>query len=603
MHPRTGHQSIICGMPDSENGSQGVAIKSTPWKVRSLAQLKADGRLHLPDLQRGFVWSPERIRTLFDSLYRRYPIGALLLWKPTWEGPEAPFTTRAWDLALPSPVTDRGVRESTGKIEKGSIFVLDGQQRLTSLFSVLFSSREPDRSVRSPNLMVSLSTESTWARQPFQLHSRNIVKSQKEGLLISADVLFESLRGGEENAAISKAIANWVKFEDPLFFKALDRANRIRTAILESEIVAYEIDAEADDDSVIEIFARLNQQGVRLKPGDLAAARLTGKMKGFRDMARTVLTQDSLKGFASVGGQDEAPRSGAFVDTDLVVRTAMFLSNNVVKYGEIEERSDPSKSKAYDNIKSSWEVASESIKGAVSIFKNAGIPGGSWIQYRYILLPPAIWIAKGNERNDDFWLAWAVLACLWGLYSGSAETQLQADAIQARDGSIDGLLGNLKNRAKRTESLIPDFDDFREQVVQGQGVTLGLLLHMIGVDALSFPSGKRLKQLAEPLEVHHIFPRAYLNQNSSETRTFQADRLGNLTVLYRNDNEYLTDMSPEKSLVDCNEQTLSHHCIPLDPVLRTIENYGEFCEAREKLLAENIGSLLEKLLGMPISLF
>jgi uncharacterized protein with ParB-like and HNH nuclease domain len=282
-------------MPDSENGSQGVAIKSTPWKVRSLAQLKADGRLHLPDLQRGFVWSPERIRTLFDSLYRRYPIGALLLWKPTWEGPEAPFTTRAWDLALPSPVTDRGVRESTGKIEKGSIFVLDGQQRLTSLFSVLFSSREPDRSVRSPNLMVSLSTESTWARQPFQLHSRNIVKSQKEGLLISADVLFESLRGGEENAAISKAIANWVKFEDPLFFKALDRANRIRTAILESEIVAYEIDAEADDDSVIEIFARLNQQGVRLKPGDLAAARLTGKMKGFRDMARTVLTQDSLK--------------------------------------------------------------------------------------------------------------------------------------------------------------------------------------------------------------------------------------------------------------------------------------------------------------------
>jgi len=53
---------------------------------------------------------------------------------------------------------------------------------------------------------------------------------------------------------------------------ALDRANGIRTAILESEIVAYEIDAEADDDSVIETFGRLNQQGVRLKPGDLAAA-------------------------------------------------------------------------------------------------------------------------------------------------------------------------------------------------------------------------------------------------------------------------------------------------------------------------------------------
>ena len=333
--------SNMVHMASSGNGgTPSVAIKSTPWKVRSLAQLKADGRLHLPDLQRGFVWSPERVRALFDSLYRRYPIGALLLWKPSWEGPEAPFVTRAWDLAPPSQTTGRGVRESTARVEPGSMFVLDGQQRLTSLFSVLFSSREPEKSGKVPNLMVSLSTDPAWADQPFHLHSRNIVKSQRQGLLINADILFESVRGNDESLAISNAIANWVKVDDPVFFKALDRANRIRTSILEAEIVAYEIDAEADDDSVIEIFARLNQQGVRLKPGDLAAARLTGKMKGFRARAREVLTQPALKGFASIEGEDEAPRSGAFVDTDLLVRTALFLGNNVVKYREIEERSD-----------------------------------------------------------------------------------------------------------------------------------------------------------------------------------------------------------------------------------------------------------------------
>lgn len=150
--------------------------------------------------------------------------------------------------------------------------------------------------------MVSLSADPDWTRQPFHLHSRDIVKRQKEGLLIDADVLFEGVRGKDESVAISKAIGDWVKLDDPRFFKALDQANRIRTAILEAEVVAYEIDAEADDNSVIEIFARLNQQGVRLKPGDLAAARLTGKMKGFRSMARTLLTRDDLKGFASVEG-------------------------------------------------------------------------------------------------------------------------------------------------------------------------------------------------------------------------------------------------------------------------------------------------------------
>jgi hypothetical protein len=586
-------------MATSGNGSApSVAIKSTPWKVRALAQLKAEGRLHLPDLQRGFVWSPERVRALFDSLYRRYPIGALLLWKPSWEGSDAPFVTRPWDLAPPSPTTGRGVRESTSRIEPGSMFVLDGQQRLTSLFSVLFSNREPDKTVRDPNLMVALTPDPGWADQPFHLHSRNIVKSQRDGLLIPADILFESVRGNDESVAISKAIGDWVKFEDPLFFKALDRANRIRTSILEAEIVAYEIDAEADDDSVIEIFARLNQQGVRLKPGDLAAARLTGKMKGFRSMARTVLTQKSLVGFASVEGEDEAPRSGAFIDTDLLVRTALFLSNNVVKYREVEERSDASKAQAYENVKSTWDEAAKSLAESVSIFKNAGVPDGSWIQYRYILLPPAIWQAKGHPRKDDFWLAWALLACLWGQYSGSAETHVQADAIQSRDGNIQGLLDSLKSRAKRTESLIPDSEDFRQQIVQERGVTLGLLLHLVRVDARSIPSQKRIspaEALGEPLEVHHIFPRAYLNQNSSETKSFQADRLGNLTILFRSDNEHLSDDPPSSSLVDRSQEELKNHFIPLDHDLWLIDNYERFCQERETLLAAGIAALLRSL--------
>ena len=47
---------------------------------------------------------------------------------------------------------------------------------------------------------------------------------------------------------------------DEMFFKAFDRANAIGNSILQAEIIAYEIDADADDDNVIEIFARLNQQ-------------------------------------------------------------------------------------------------------------------------------------------------------------------------------------------------------------------------------------------------------------------------------------------------------------------------------------------------------
>src|SRR5205814_674055 len=99
--------------------------------------------------------------------------------------------------------------------------------------------------------------------------------------------------------AIQRAIAEWVSPQDDLFFKALDRANVIRNSVLQAEIVAYEIDANADDDNVIEIFARLNQQGVRLRPGDLAAARLTGHMANFRELAERILEMPEFAGFAA----------------------------------------------------------------------------------------------------------------------------------------------------------------------------------------------------------------------------------------------------------------------------------------------------------------
>ena len=77
-------------------------LKAAPWKIANLAGLKRDGRLHLPDLQRGFVWSADRVRALHDSLYRSYPVGALLLWEPKWEGRGAVFHARLGHLSRPT---------------------------------------------------------------------------------------------------------------------------------------------------------------------------------------------------------------------------------------------------------------------------------------------------------------------------------------------------------------------------------------------------------------------------------------------------------------------------------------------------------------------
>ena len=173
-----------------------VTLKANHCKVVELALLRKDNKIHLPDLQRGFVWSADRVKALHDSLYRRYPIGALLLWKPTWEESEAPFATREWEIFEPDPITGRGTRQKTKEVQQGSLFVLDGQQRLTSLFRVIFRSRIRERTTPDPDLLVSLSPDDDWKIDPFHLRSRSLHRRMKDGLLIPAEVLFEGVRGG-----------------------------------------------------------------------------------------------------------------------------------------------------------------------------------------------------------------------------------------------------------------------------------------------------------------------------------------------------------------------------------------------------------------------
>src|SRR3982750_3196705 len=383
-------------------------LKAAPWKIANLAILKRDGRLHLPDLQRGFVWSAERVRALYDSLYRSYPVGALLLWEPKWEG-EAPFSTRPWDICPPDEVTFRGTPETTRPVVPGSLFVLDGQQRLTSIFRLVFRSRLRNKITPDPDLLVALSPRDEWVENPFHLRSKTLQRRPRDGLRVRAEVLFEGIRGGNESIAVQRALGEWLTAGDELFFEALDRANAIRTSILQAGVIAYEIDADAGDDNVIEIFARLNQQGVRLRPGDLAAARLTGQMANFRTRAREVLVMKELRGFSAPEGVEEGSRGGAFVDTDLLIRAALFLGGGGVRYREAERGK---LQLHYQNIEASWDAAVGGFKSAVALFRNAGVPTGDWLPYRYLLFAPAVAAARGHELGDR-WVAWAIVASLW----------------------------------------------------------------------------------------------------------------------------------------------------------------------------------------------
>jgi len=352
--------------------------------------------------------------------------------------------------------------------------------------------------------------------------------------------------------------------------------------------VAYEIDAGANDDNVIEIFARLNQQGVRLRPGDLAAARLTGQMANFRTRSRAVLTAPELRGFSAPEGVEEGSRSGAFVDTDLLIRAALFLGGGGVRYRDAEKRKSPIH---YQSIDSSWEAAVAGFKSSVALFRNAGVPTGDWLPYRYLLFAPAIAAARGHELGDR-WMGWAIAASLWRHYAGEVDTKLARDASLAAQGDLDGLIEHVKLRAKRPDSAVPEEDDLLFNIVGEGAIFFGLLTYFMKVGAHSFPSGKIISGIQEPLEVHQIFPRAQLDRFPERDNEYVPDRLGNLTLLARSDNELVGDTAPDVYLRVIDARDRASHLIPDDPSLWTVQRYNEFAEQRERGLARMLRDLL-----------
>jgi len=92
-------------------------FRTSPWQVSNLVGAVESGSLQLPDLQRPFVWPTSKVRDLFDSMYRGYPVGMLMFWDVPAKG-----ETRA----IGGPVHQGASHQ-----------IVDGQQRLTSLFAAI----------------------------------------------------------------------------------------------------------------------------------------------------------------------------------------------------------------------------------------------------------------------------------------------------------------------------------------------------------------------------------------------------------------------------------------------------------------------------------
>jgi uncharacterized protein with ParB-like and HNH nuclease domain len=223
-------------------------VKATLFKEvsYSLSKLIEDidtGEIGLPDIQRPFVWTPAKVRDLFDSMYNGFPVGYLLFW-----GNLAPSGARQ---------IGEGRKQSVPRL-----LIVDGQQRLTSLYAVLKGISVVDHDYRQARLKVAFRPrDATFAvpdaaieRDPEYIADITQLWSQEARRNRFVKQFLERLSAGREVSDDEEDHLN----------ESIDRLYDLQSY----PFTALELSSTIDEEKVAEVFVRINSKGVPLNQAD-----------------------------------------------------------------------------------------------------------------------------------------------------------------------------------------------------------------------------------------------------------------------------------------------------------------------------------------------
>jgi len=208
------------------------------------------GKLGLPELQRGYVWKPVKVRNLLDSMLKGYPIGYLMLWESSDN---------------PDKSSQIGV-DNKAYVSAKSL-VVDGQQRLTSLYAVMRGKEIIDEKFNAKPIIISFN--------PLSRELRVGDNGTKRGAEWIYDISEVFLNEARSYAYVSEAVQSIAESREKAGgILADDEKQLIQQNIMDLlslgdfSIPTLEIIGDADEEDVADIFVRVNSGGTPLGEDD-----------------------------------------------------------------------------------------------------------------------------------------------------------------------------------------------------------------------------------------------------------------------------------------------------------------------------------------------
>lgn len=515
--------------------------------IRQLLQRITDGEIRIPAFQRDFVWEPDRVQFLMDSIFKGYPIGTVLFWrtkeKLSYDRDLGPFT-------LPDP-----------KKQYPIDYVLDGQQRLTSIYSTFQNElkQNPVTTVKWVDIYFDLTATASAQDSQFVALEPAEVKAHHVPLRILFDVA--------EFGKFTRTI------KDEYQLKAIDQLQ----ALFKEAVIPVETVETEEHSKIAIIFERINRGGVPLDTYQLLSAWTWSGDFDLRTKFDELATELDEVGFNELRD-----------DPDLLLKCcAAIVRNDASAHAIVDLKGS--------EVRDSFPVLRNGILGAIDFLRrDCGVVSLKIIPYKSMIIPltrcfatdkPAGFHPDAKQRLAL--IRWFWHSCFSRRYSNSVDNAIAQDI-----GAIAQLLtGNTTDFEKRTAVVTPAY--FVENAFALTSVNTKVFILMLAhAKPKSFLSAADV-DLNEVLvscnrtEFHHIFPKNYLAAKAGVVEKTKQFMLANFAFLSQKDNRSIQDKAPSdyvKLMPPASvDAILDASLIPRGGLSMS---YADFVNARSKLLAE-----------------
>lgn len=574
----------------------------TPITIKEAIKNIQDRKYLLPAIQREFVWKSEQIENLFDSLMNDYPIGSFLFWEV--KNPK--------DYKLYKFIQKYDQRESSYERDEmielleneEKIAILDGQQRLTSLYIGLLGTyieKLPYYRWDSPkafpekflclNLLDGNSDEDKKYEFKFCTQAEIENKTEKYYWFKIKDIL------DIEYTEIFYVITDlFYGLDKEILKKATEKLTKLYDIINRKPIINFYLEKENDLDKVLNIFIRINSAGTKLNYSDLLLSIATAQWSGNAREKMNKLVADLNK----IG-------NGFDLDKDFILKAGLYLTEDIKS---IKFKVNNFKKKNIDLIEQNWDNIEETLNITINLLKVLGYDKTK-LSSNIPILPITLYILKNNIgieivnsskyiEDRELIKEWIIKSTLKRIFSGTENVLKSIRGILLEKTYSKFPLDIIKEKLKTipSRSIIFTEDDIENLLWYGyRDVNTFSILQLL------YPT----LDYRNIFHIDHIYPKAKLTpkylkkfdlvRSDLIDNTNEENFLANLQLLEGTLNLEKNDKEPEEWINSqyksnqARKEYLEKNYIP-ENIELTITNYEEFFRRREELILEKLKEIL-----------